>query len=226
MSNIMSFIELLNRVTDSNILNDSFINQSVLNKPCSASFVDKLEKVIITNQDIDNNLCCAICQSSFKLGEKVIKLPCKDPHFFHYEADEEECGGILPWLSKNNSCPVCREEFPEQENQDIPVPDENFDQAVDNDSDDNIEDVPPILNNELIMQHIVNRINRSTNRNIEIMPTPFEITPRPIELNYQFVQIQPPGRMLFNIMNNLNNNDNELFDPDLDEAIRRSLEDD
>ena len=75
------------------------------------------------------------------------------------------------------------------------------------------------------MQHIVNRINRSANRNIEIMPTPFEIRPRPIELNYQFIQIQPPGRMLFNIMNNLNNNDNELFDPDLDEAIRRSLED-
>ena len=111
MSNIMSFIELLNRVTDSNILNDSFINQPVLNKPCSASFVDELEKVVITNEDVDNNLCCAICQSSFKLGEKVIKLPCKDPHFFHYEADEEECGGILPWLSNNNSCPVCVKNF-------------------------------------------------------------------------------------------------------------------
>ena len=68
-------------------------------------------------------------------------------------------------------------------------------------------------------------MNGNMNRNIEIMPTPFEIRPRPIELNYQFIQIQPPGRMLFNIMNNLNNNDNELFDPDLDEAIRRSLED-
>ena len=47
MSNIMSFIELLNRVTDPNILNDSFINQPVLNKPCSASFVDKLEKLLL-----------------------------------------------------------------------------------------------------------------------------------------------------------------------------------
>ena len=76
------------------------------------------------------------------------------------------------------------------------------------------------------MQHIVNRINRSANRNIGITPTPFEIRPRPIGVNYQFVQIQPPGRMLFNIMNNLNGNSDELFDPDLDEAIRRSLEDD
>ena len=39
------------------------------------------------NENVDNNLCCAICQDSFKLGEKVIKLPCKDPHFFHYEAN-------------------------------------------------------------------------------------------------------------------------------------------
>ena len=221
----MSFIELLNRVSDSNIVDDSFRNQPVVNKPCLASFVDKLEKVVITNEDVDNNLCCAICQSSFKLGEKVIKLPCKGPHFFHYEADEEECGGILPWLSKNNSCPICREEFPKQEEQDIPVPDENFDQAVDNESDDNINEGPPILNNGLIMEHIIRRMNRNMNRNIEIMPTPIEIRPRPLEVNYRFIQIQPPGRVLFNIMNNLNDS-NELFDPDLDEAIRRSLEDD
>ena len=225
MSNIMSFIELLNRVTDSNILNNSFINQPVLNKPCSASFVDKLEKVIITNEDVDNNLCCAICQSSFKLGEKVIKLPCKDPHFFHYEADEEECGGILPWFKNNNSCPICREEFPEKEEQNIPVPDENFDQSVENDSDDDIDEDPPILNNGLIIEHIIRRMNRNMNRNIEVIPTPIEIRPRPLEVNYQFVQIQPPGPLLFNIMNNYNDNSSELFDPDLDEAIRRSLED-
>ena len=224
MSDIMSFIELLNRVTDSNILNDSFINQPVINKPCSASFVDKLEKIIITNEDVDNNLCCAICQSSFKLGEKVIKLPCKDPHFFHYQADEEECGGILPWLSSNNSCPICREEFPEQEEQDIPIPDENFDQAEDNESNINNQEESPILNNERIINHIMMGINR----NIEIIPTPIEIRPRPIEIrprplevNFQF--IQPHSRMLFNIINNSNN---ELFDPELDEAIRRSLEDD
>ena len=225
MSNIMSFIELLNRITDSNILDDSFRNQPVVNKPCSASFVDKLEKVVITNEDVDNNLCCAICQSSFKLGEKVIKLPCKDPHFFHYEADEEECGGILPWFKNNNSCPICREEFPEKEEQNIPVPDENFDQSVENDSDDDIDEDPPILNNGLIIEHIIRRMNRNMNRNIEVIPTPIEIRPRPLEVNYQFVQIQPPGPLLFNIMNNYNDNSSELFDPDLDEAIRRSLED-
>ena len=75
------------------------------------------------------------------------------------------------------------------------------------------------------MEHIIRRMNRNMNRNIEIMPTPIEIRPRPLEVNYQFIQIQPPGRVLFNIMNNLNDNSSELFDPDLDEAIRRSLED-
>ena len=75
------------------------------------------------------------------------------------------------------------------------------------------------------MEHIIRRMNRNMNRNIEIMPTPIEIRPRPLEVNYQFIQIQPPGRVLFNIMNNLNDNSSELFDPDLDEAIRRSLDD-
>ena len=103
------------------------------------------------------------------------------------------------------------------------VPDENFDEAVENDSDDNIEEDPPILNNELIMQHIVNRINRK-NRNIEITPTPFEIRPNLLNLIINLYKYNP-GRMLFNIMNNLNNDSSEIFDPDLDEAIRRSLED-
>ena len=82
MSNNMGIIQLLNILNNgmnTNILERSFNDQGgpVL-KPCSASFVDKLEKKIITNEDVDNNMCCAICQDRFKLGEKVIKLPCKD----------------------------------------------------------------------------------------------------------------------------------------------------
>ena len=218
MSNIMSFIELLNRINNTNILDASFHDQGNTNKPCSASFVDKLEKVIITNEDVDNNLCCAICQDRFKLGEKVIKLPCKDPHFFHYEANEDDCGGILPWLKDHNSCPICRQEFPEQESEDIPVPDENFDEVVEENQDSN-NDIP--LTVEQIIEQVINRMNRNMNRNIEVIPTPIELTPTPREVNYRFIQIQPPNPILFNLMNN----SNQLFDPDLDEAIRRSLED-
>jgi len=216
MSNIMNFIELLNRINNANILDASFHDQGNTNKTCSASFVDKLEKVIITNEEVHNNLCCAICQDPFKLGEKVIKLPCKDPHFFHFEAQEEHCGGILPWLKNHNSCPICRQEFPEQEPDDIPVPEENFDEVVEENEDSN-NDTP--LNVEQVIEQVINRMNRNMNRNIEVIPTPIELTPR--EVDYQF--IQPPGQILFNLMNN--SPQYQLFDPDLDEAIRRSLED-
>ena len=211
MSNIMSLINLLNRINNNNILDVSFHDQGNINKPCSASFVDKLEKVIITNEDVDNNLCCAICQDCFKLGEKVIKLPCKDPHFFHFEENEEHCGGILPWLKDHNSCPICRQEFPEQEPDDIPVPEENFDEVVEDDEHSN-NDTP--LTVEQVIEQVINRMNR----NIEVIPTPIELTPR--EVDYQF--IQPPGQILFNLMNN--SPQYQLFDPDLEEAIRRSLE--
>ena len=40
--------------------------------------------VVVTNEEVDNWLCCAICQDSFKLNDKVIELPCKpQKHYFH-----------------------------------------------------------------------------------------------------------------------------------------------
>ena len=125
MSYIVNLINMMNQLANNNnVLNRSFNDQGGSSKPCSASFVDSLEKVVVTNEDVDKGLCCAICQEDFKMGERVIRLPCKDPHYFHCATPEDICGGILPWLNNNNSCPVCREEFPEEE-EDIPVPREN-----------------------------------------------------------------------------------------------------
>ena len=51
----------------------------------------------------------------FKKGEKCLKLPCKEnEHFFHDEG--ENCTGIKKWLSKQNTCPICRTEFPMENN--------------------------------------------------------------------------------------------------------------
>ena len=150
MNRVINLMQTINEarviVHNNDILNRSFNDQGGATKSCSASFVKSLEKVVITNEDVDNKLCCAICQDEFKMGEKVIKLPCKDPHYFHCETPEDICGGILPWLKGHNSCPVCREEFPEEEEEEedsgnaIPVPRENFDNPQEDNNEDNDED--------------------------------------------------------------------------------------
>lgn len=71
--------------------------------PASKSFVDKLPIVVITQQQVDQKMECAICKDSFKIDEETIGLPCQ--HLYHGDC-------ILPWLQQHNSCPVCRYELP------------------------------------------------------------------------------------------------------------------
>ena len=225
--NLINFFNLVNNLNRQNNLNNilerSFIEQGDCCKPCSGKFVDKLEKVIITNEDIDNDLHCAICQDSFKLGENIIKLPCKDPHYFHYESSKEECGGILPWFKENNSCPICREEFPQENNDNIPIPDENFDGSWSQESqlNDREED-----NEDILIENIIDRIfNNHTNnifQNIENLTGGLEVPPNPMELNPIRLNIIQP--MHFNTIN-LRPLEylHENYDPDLQEAIRQSL---
>ena len=225
--NLINFFNLVNNLNRQNNLNNilerSFIEQGDCCKPCSGKFVDKLEKVIITNEDIDNDLHCAICQDSFKLGENIIKLPCKDPHYFHYESSKEECGGILPWFKENNSCPICREEFPQENNDNIPIPDENFDGSWSQESqlNDREED-----NEDILIENIIDRIfnNHANNifQNIENLTGGLEVPPNPMELNpIRLNIIQPMHFNTINLRPLEYSPDN--YDPDLQEAIRQSL---
>ena len=231
MSNNIQIIHLLNMLNselNNNILETSFNDQGEpVAKPCSASFVDKLEKKIITNEDVDNNMCCAICQDSFKLGEKVIKLPCKDPHYFHYESEADICEGILPWLKDNNSCPVCRCEFPEEENKDIPIPNTNLDevdqelqqsQEVQQNNEENSDNQESINDVDQMMENLLQRLftDRLPIRHLNVVPS--ELQPQPTEL-------QPPLnlRQTIYIPMNIPNNYDEDEDPDLQEAIRLSM---
>jgi hypothetical protein len=50
---------------------------------------------IQTREDGEN---CGVCLNS-AVGEKIMRLPCK--HEFH-----RAC--IIPWLRRNNSCPLCK----------------------------------------------------------------------------------------------------------------------
>ena len=209
MNRFVNLINMLNQ--HSNILDRSFNDQGGSLKPCSASFVEELDKVIVTNEDVDNGLCCAICQEEFKMGERAIKLPCKDPHYFHCETPEDICGGILPWLKDNNSCPICREQFPEEESDTtIPIPNQSFDGEVNashvNQSEEDV--------NEAI-DDIIQRL--FTIRPMpDTLPSPDQPLP-PINLRHTiYIPLVLPE-----IRNNLNNSDED--DPDLQEAIRQSL---
>ena len=101
-----------------NIFEHSFQEQPNNEKPLEKKFCSQLEEHTITEEDHSNDLSCAICQDKFKVGESVIKLPCDDiPHFFHKGEKKEECEGIYPWFKANNTCPICRSEFPEEPEQ-------------------------------------------------------------------------------------------------------------
>jgi hypothetical protein len=93
------------------ILQRTFEEQQQKEKPCCNKFIEELQKMEIIQEDVDNKLSCSICLDEFKLGERVLELPCEpSKHYFHIK--NENCEGIIPWLSHNNTCPMCRYEFP------------------------------------------------------------------------------------------------------------------
>lgn len=97
-----------------NILQSSFNETKDIEKPTSNNFIKSLKEHTFTEDD--ENISCGICLETFKKGETAIILPCKQtPHYFHKGDNSEDCGGILPWLNNNNTCPICRDEFPIEE---------------------------------------------------------------------------------------------------------------
>lgn len=64
------------------------------NKPCTKEFLSSLKLEPISET-------CSICMEGDNYDG--IKLSCK--HSFHHKC-------IMPWLELNNTCPVCRKEFP------------------------------------------------------------------------------------------------------------------
>ena len=97
-----------------NIEQLSFDRQKVRDSPCTQEFIDSLETLTINEENVKNKLSCAICQEEFKVDEEVLELPC-EPQKHYYHSNHSECEGILPWLQKNNTCPICRFEFPKEE---------------------------------------------------------------------------------------------------------------
>lgn len=71
--------------------------------PASKEAVEKLRTIKVTQEHVDAEIGCAVCQEPLAVGEEVTELPCK--HLYHHDC-------ITPWLKMHNSCPECRYELP------------------------------------------------------------------------------------------------------------------
>uniref|UniRef100_A0AC11AS69 Ring finger protein 181 n=1 Tax=Ovis aries TaxID=9940 RepID=A0AC11AS69_SHEEP len=69
--------------------------------PAAKTAVENLPRTVIRGSQAE--LKCPVCLLEFEEAETAIEMPCH--HLFH-----SNC--ILPWLSKTNSCPLCRHELP------------------------------------------------------------------------------------------------------------------
>ena len=97
------------RMVSSLIQNDNeLMNEQTNNNSVSENFRNELEEKNVTNEMIDKKNECSICLDSFKENEKYIQLPCPEQnHCFHSNCIKE-------WLSRNNTCPLCRTEFSQE----------------------------------------------------------------------------------------------------------------
>ena len=108
-------------IFNSNIGNN-FTNATMnpeTNNGVSEEFKNNLEEIVADEEFISKEKQCSICLEDFKLGDKYIRLPCQtenedEKHIFH--SGNDTCSGIKPWLERNNTCPMCRTEFPKDEN--------------------------------------------------------------------------------------------------------------
>lgn len=175
----IGLINLLNNIMNHNvIIRTEYINIPINqpvppNRGCSEEFLNNLKEFKVDEDFLKKDLQCSICLEDFKLNDECIILDCnEDKHIFH--KGNENCSGIKTWLERNNTCPMCRTEFPKEDNEeeenneeDIPDLENIFDINVpDNDENDenneNNINIPIINPNDLdnrITDIITNYIN-------------------------------------------------------------------
>jgi hypothetical protein len=100
-----------------------------MRRPADKKVVEELPVVPIEEKHCKKNKdgtlekpTCPVCLVDYEIGDKAKFVPCG--HIFH-----PEC--LDPWLKKNNTCPVCRHELPEDPNatgDDEPVPEQVYEE--------------------------------------------------------------------------------------------------
>jgi hypothetical protein len=83
--------DLLVSINNENLIN----NQNLIN----SRLISKIKKNIISVSEIDGNSSCSICLDDFNSTTEILFLDCK--HIYHAPC-------ILEWITKDPSCPLCR----------------------------------------------------------------------------------------------------------------------
>lgn len=84
-------------------LHDPHVISEVRRRGLSKFDVDALPTLVFAARDDASTEDCAICLSTFELGEMLIALPCDRIHQHCFHA---QC--IRTWLTRQNSCPLCQ----------------------------------------------------------------------------------------------------------------------
>ena len=231
---IMQSVQMIPQQND--ILQTTFDEQKVENKPTCNTFVESLNELYVTDVDVKNGLSCSICQDEFELNVKVLELPC-EPHRHYFHIKNKNCDGVLPWLSNNNTCPMCRYEFPTPEVKDERELSESLGDTNTELSEEQIVDLnTPILDTNGIADGIADGI---------AIDAAIAVSTGDIAVNASNVNnIEAPNfeTVFINLINSRNQNINTIpsiilpnmqmdtvrdgfSDNDIDEALRRSLED-
>ncbi|KAI3402888.2 hypothetical protein KGF56_004349 [Candida oxycetoniae] len=128
------------RTMDNSELAESLIdilgNQSSKEKGVTPEFLDTLIRIPVTSNLGDNDFC-PICTNKFKDDKYplIVKLPCggATKHYFDLEC-------IGPWLSMNPTCPMCRTNVLEIEQNRRKAIEEELRRAKEEDSEEDPED--------------------------------------------------------------------------------------
>ena len=236
---LLNIISLINapffiNINRDDILTRSFNDIGNTSHPTDEKFTESLEKIKFTEDQ--EELSCGICLEGFKKDDEAFILPCKDQkHYFHVGSDKDTCEGILPWLKNNNTCPICREKFPEKEDDEIttPISDTDLNDNEGETTDENINDEDSLIPIPEINFDVINP------EDIDTTDSESDNDENTNNENDENININNIDSFLENILTNYLNNNNTTLRPriqiintyendeedlEFQQAIQRSLQ--
>ena len=131
---------------EDNITNRSFHEKPIFKQVTTKDFINSLSVQKVSEELVEQKTTCGVCLDELTVGEDIIELPCQDKHYFH--SKKEECGGIYPWLKENNTCPLCRHEFPSEE------------KKIEQEEEIGTDSIrlPPLIPNPIMIRNMVNQV--------------------------------------------------------------------